>query len=91
VQHFPAAGDAAIYRSLGHFSSCSRSNGEICSIRDIATGTVREKLFAYACVAVPVLLAATVLSTYKPRGRTPYGARMLDQRNRGERQPQQAI
>jgi hypothetical protein len=57
-------------------------------------GTIglRIQLIAYACAALLVLLAATLLSTYKPRGRTAYGARRLDQRNRGKRQPaQQAI
>jgi hypothetical protein len=31
---------------------------------------LRIQLIAYACAAILVLLAATVLSTYKPRGRT---------------------
>jgi hypothetical protein len=34
---------------------------------------LRIQLIAYACAALLVLVAATVLSTYKPRGRTPYG------------------
>lgn len=36
---------------------------------------LRLQLIAYAGAALLVLLVATVLSTYKPRGRTPYGAR----------------
>jgi hypothetical protein len=38
------------------------------------TTGLRIQLIAYACAALLVLLAATVLSTYKPRGRTQYGA-----------------
>jgi hypothetical protein len=44
-----------------------------------ATG-LRVQLIAYACAALLVLLAATVLSTYKPRGRTPHGPRRQAQR-----------
>jgi hypothetical protein len=33
------------------------------------------QLLVYACLALFVLLVATVLSTYKPRGRTRYAAR----------------
>jgi hypothetical protein len=41
----------------------------------------RVQLLLYACAALAVLLTATVLSTYKPRGRTLYGARKLASRN----------
>lgn len=40
---------------------------------------LRIQLIAYACAALVILLVATALSTYKPRGRTPYGARRLEQ------------
>lgn len=40
----------------------------------------RLQLIAYAGVALAVLLTATVLSTYKPRGRTAYGERKLARR-----------
>ena len=36
---------------------------------------LRIQLVAYAAAALVVLLVATVLSTYKPRGWTPYGWR----------------
>jgi len=56
------------------------------------TTGLRAQLIAYACAAWLVLLAATVLSMYKPRGRTPFGGRRLQQRNGGEGLPaQQAI
>ncbi len=42
----------------------------------------RIQLISYACLALLVLLVATVLSTYKPRGRTLYWARRLEQRTR---------
>ncbi|SRR6266567_820905 len=38
----------------------------------------RIQLIVYACLALLVLLVATVLSTYKPRGRTLYGVRRLE-------------
>jgi hypothetical protein len=41
---------------------------------------LRIQLIAYACAALLVLVAATVLSTYKPRGRTAYGAPTLTAR-----------
>jgi putative copper export protein len=41
---------------------------------------LRIQLIAYACVALIVLLVATGLSTYKPRGRTPFGARRREPR-----------
>jgi hypothetical protein len=37
------------------------------------TTGLRIQLIVYACAALAVLVAATVLSTYKPRGRTPCG------------------
>jgi hypothetical protein len=43
--------------------------------------TLRTQLVLYAGAALLVLLAATILSTYKPRGRTPYGARKLERRS----------
>lgn len=42
---------------------------------------LRSQLLLYAGVALAVLLTATVLSTYKPRGRTRYGARKLASRS----------
>ena len=36
---------------------------------------LQAQLIIYAVAALLVLLTATVLSTYKPRGRTPFGAR----------------
>ncbi len=42
---------------------------------------LRIQLVAYAGAALLVLLAATVLSTYKPRGRTRYGVRRLKERS----------
>src|SRR5574337_680539 len=42
---------------------------------------LRIQLIAMAGAALLVLLTATVLSTYKPRGRTPYGARKLASRS----------
>src|SRR5262245_4091775 len=45
MQHFPATGHATIYWSFGHFSLCSRPDREICPIRDIPIGTVRENFF----------------------------------------------
>jgi hypothetical protein len=41
---------------------------------------LRGQLLLYACAALAVLLTATVLSTYKPRGRTPRGLRRLASR-----------
>jgi hypothetical protein len=43
---------------------------------------LRIQLIAYACAALLVLLVATVLSIYKPRGRTPYGARRPEQQTK---------
>jgi hypothetical protein len=43
---------------------------------------LRIQLVLYASAALLVLLVATALSTYKPRGRTWYGARKLEQRSR---------
>jgi acid phosphatase family membrane protein YuiD len=43
---------------------------------------LRIQLVLYAGAALLVLLVATALSTYKPRGRTWYGARKLEQRSR---------
>jgi hypothetical protein len=43
--------------------------------------TLRMQLVAYAGAALLLLLVATALSTYKPRGRTPYGARKLERRS----------
>src|SRR5216683_7123260 len=45
VQYCSTAGDAAIYRSFCHFSPRSRSDREVCSIRDIVAGIVRENHF----------------------------------------------
>lgn len=42
---------------------------------------LRIQLVVYAGTALLVLLVATALSTYKPRGRTRYGARKLEPRN----------
>lgn len=39
------------------------------------------QLIADAVAALLVLLAATILSIYKPRGVTPYGQRILRQRD----------
>jgi hypothetical protein len=44
-------------------------------------GRLRVQLIVYAGAALVVLLTATVLSTYKPRGRTRYGARKLARRS----------
>jgi hypothetical protein len=43
---------------------------------------LRMQLVMYAGAALLVLLVATALSTYKPRGRTRYGARKLEQRTK---------
>lgn len=43
-------------------------------------GGLRFQLVVYASAALLFLLVATVLSTYKPRGRTRYGIRKLAQR-----------
>jgi hypothetical protein len=43
---------------------------------------LRMQLVAYAGAALLVLLVATALSTYKPRGRTGYAARKLEQRSK---------
>jgi hypothetical protein len=43
---------------------------------------LRMQLVFYAGAALLVLLVATALSTYKPRGRTWYGARKLEQRSK---------
>jgi hypothetical protein len=43
-------------------------------------GDLRIQLVAYAVAALLVLVVATVLSVYKPRGVTPYGWRKHDQR-----------
>lgn len=43
---------------------------------------LRIQLIAYACLALLILLVATALSTYKPRGRTPCGVRRLEQRTK---------
>src|SRR5260370_32794251 len=42
---------------------------------------LRIQLVVYAGAALLVLLVATALSTYSPRGRTRHGARKLEQRN----------
>lgn len=42
---------------------------------------LRVQLIFYAGAALTVLLAAIVLSTYKPRGRTRYGARKLAEKS----------
>ena len=46
---------------------------------------LRMQLVEYAGAALVVLLVATALSTYKPRGRTGYGARKLEQRSKSPR------
>lgn len=46
-------------------------------LADADLGGLRVQLVVYAIAALSVLLAATFLSTYKPRGRTRYGARRL--------------
>jgi hypothetical protein len=43
---------------------------------------LRMQLVAYASAALLALLVVTALSTYKPRGRTWYGARRLEQRSK---------
>jgi hypothetical protein len=43
---------------------------------------LRIQLVVYAGAALLVLLAATALSTYKPRGRTGYGARKQERRSK---------
>jgi hypothetical protein len=43
---------------------------------------LRMQLVVYAGAALLVLLVATALSTYKPRGKTRHGARKLEPRNR---------
>lgn len=43
---------------------------------------LRMQLVVYAAAALLVLLVATALSTYKPRGRTGYAARKLEQRGK---------
>ncbi|HMI83757.1 MAG TPA: hypothetical protein VK550_06660 [Polyangiaceae bacterium] len=40
---------------------------------------LRVQLVADAAAAIVVLIVATTLSVYKPKGRTPYGQRMLAQ------------
>jgi hypothetical protein len=42
---------------------------------------LRIQLVVYAGAALLVLIVATALSTYKPRGRTSYGARKLERRS----------
>jgi hypothetical protein len=50
-------------------------------------GQARVQLIAAAAAAVLVLLAATVLSIYKPRGLTRYGLRRLERQQRQDRSP----
>jgi hypothetical protein len=47
----------------------------------ISTTGLQAQLVGYAVVALIVLLTATVLSTYKPRGKTRYGVRRLARRS----------
>jgi hypothetical protein len=51
-------------------------------LADADPGGLRVQLVVYAVAALFVLLTATVLSTYKPRGRTRYGARKLTSRGK---------
>ena len=53
----------------GVAAAATLSSGELAGLR--------IQLVAYAAAALMVLLAATALSTYKPRGRTGYAARKL--------------
>ena len=46
-------------------------------LTDADLGGLRVQLVVYAIAALFVMLTATFLSTYKPRGRTRYGARKL--------------
>lgn len=48
---------------------------------DTDLGGLRVQLLLYAVAALAVLLTATALSTYKPRGRTRYGVRKLERRS----------
>ena len=50
------------------------------SAGDVLAGS-RTQLMVYAIAALVVLLTATVLSTYKPRGRTGLGPRKSERRN----------
>jgi hypothetical protein len=58
---------------VGHMASAAAT--EILSSTDLSG--LRIQLVVYAGAALLVLLVATALSTYKPRGRTWYGARKL--------------
>jgi hypothetical protein len=66
----------AVVLMLVHVQQAGYLAGAVADDVFSSTGTtgLRIRLIAYACAALLVLLAATVLSTYKPRGRTPYGA-----------------
>jgi len=46
-------------------------------------GGIRLQLVANAAAALVVLLVATILSIYKPRGMTPYGRRKLQEERTG--------
>ena len=49
------------------------------TMSDPALGEVQFQLVLASAAAVAVLIVATALSVYKPRGLTPYGARKLDE------------
>ena len=51
-------------------------------LEDADLSVLRLQLIVYAIAALFVLLTATFLSTYKPRGRTRYGARKLTSRGK---------
>src|SRR5215469_4969672 len=65
---------------LMHMHLASMAAAETLSNADLSR--LRFQLVVYASAALLVLLVATALSTYKPRGRTWYGARKLEQRSR---------
>ena len=65
---------------LMHVHLASVAAAEVLSSGDLSR--LRFQLGVYASAALLVLLVATALSTYKPRGRTRYGARKLEQRTR---------
>jgi hypothetical protein len=51
------------------------------ALASVDLGGIRSQLLLYAGAALALLLTVTVLSTYKPRGRTRHGARQLAKRS----------
>ena len=67
---------------LIHMAAVTRMSGIAATATLSSTdfGPLRIQLVVHAAGGLLVLLAATVLSVYKPWGRTPYGRRKLDER-----------